>query len=203
MSDAFPRRGITKDNARICLGMKGHTLLFFGMVRRYKGLMTLIRALAQLDGMKVNCVVAGEFYTGTRAYNRAISRLQLQGRIKLIDQYIPDDAVELYFAAADAVVLPYTSASQSGIVQVAYGFERPVIASAVGGLPEVVKHGETGLLVPPGDAGELAGAIRKFYTEGMAESFAEAVRREAERISWKTVLQEVDALACNSEGAYL
>ncbi len=195
MFDAFPKKGITKDEARTALGVSGRTILFFGMIRRYKGLIDLIHAMGCLRDMSITCLVAGEFYDDKTKYLLEIQRLGLEDTFQIIDHYIPNEHVEQYFAAADAVVLPYTSATQSGIVQVAYGFNRPVIATMVGGLPEIVEHGQTGLLVPPGDPTELACAIRAFYDESMEPHLVDVIRRDSDRFSWHHITEEIESFA--------
>jgi hypothetical protein len=134
------------------LGLSGNTLLFFGLIRRYKGLPRLLEAMP-LVLKKVDCtlLVVGEFYEGKDHCLNLINALGLASNVRIIDRFIPDGEVSLYFSAADLVVLPYESATQSAIVPIAYAFERPVLATRVGGLPEAVRDGETGLLVEPHD----------------------------------------------------
>jgi len=103
--------------------------------------------------------------------------------------------VESYFVAADLVVLPYVSATQSGIVQIAYNYDRPVVTTDVGGLPEVVQDGRTGFLVPPGDAAALAAAITRFFDEDHAAAFAAAVAQEKRKYSWERMATAVEELA--------
>ncbi|MHB0913819.1 MAG: glycosyltransferase [Armatimonadota bacterium] len=184
-ADAFPRRGMGKAEARRILGIPGRTVLFFGLIREYKGLADLIRAMRDLPD--VTCLVVGEFYDKKEKYDLS--------SVRVVDRYVPNEEVELYFAASDVVVLPYRSATQSGVVQTAWRFERPVIATAVGGLPEAVEHGRTGLVVPPEDPGALASAIRAYYAEGLEARFTEAVRAGAGRFSWERVIEVIEELA--------
>jgi glycosyltransferase involved in cell wall biosynthesis len=115
--------------------------------------------------------------------------------VRLVDGFIPDEQVESYFVAADLVVLPYISATQSGIVQIAFNYERPVVTTNVGGLPEVVADGVTGFLVEPGDAVALAGAIARFFDEGRAEAFGAAVAVEKRKYSWERMAAAIEELA--------
>jgi len=97
----------------------------------------------------------------------------------------------------DVVVLPYLSATQSGIAQIAFNFDRPVIATAVGGLGEVVKQGETGLVVPPGDPAALADAIRKFYGRNLGEPLSEGVRKAKQAYGWQHMTDAIEVLAAS------
>lgn len=101
------------------------------------------------------------------------------------DSYTPDREVEKYFAAADLVVLPYISATQSGIVQIAYGFTKPVVVTDVGGLPDVVEDGSTGYIVEPGNSEAIAAAVIRFFKENQAERMRENIVKEAYRFSWE------------------
>ena len=98
---------------------------------------------------------------------------------------MPNEDVEKYFRACDVVVLPYLSATQSGIAQVAFGFDKPVIVTAVGGLPDVVDNGETGFVVPPQDPVALAAAIREFFEGGAPDRFLSSIVAAKSRFSWE------------------
>ncbi|MCB9189797.1 MAG: glycosyltransferase [Flavobacteriales bacterium] len=164
-------------------------LLFFGLIREYKGLDLAIEALAKVDDPNVELIIAGEFYEKKEKYTLLIDQLQLQNRIKLFDFYIPTDDVKFYFSVADAVVQPYKSATQSGITQVAYHFEVPMIVSNVGGLPEIVPHGLAGMVVPP-NADEFASAINLFYSKNLKDRYVEGVRSEKKRYEWDYFVNE-------------
>ncbi len=143
-------------------------MLFFGYVRAYKGLLVLIDAMKLLvDAGMTDCtlLVVGEFYDDETRYRNRVRELGLEPYIRFVSEYVPNDQVTTYFSAADVVVLPYLSATQSGIVQIAYNFDKPVIATDTGGLAEVVVDKKTGLIVPPNSPEALAGAIKQFYTE--------------------------------------
>ena len=141
------------------VGAARRRALFFGYVRAYKGLPTLLEAMA-LVPPDVQLVVAGEIYHHDAAYYRAMAaRLGIGDRVVLLDRFLATDEVACCFHSSDVVVLPYWEASQSAVVPLAMACGRAVVATAVGGLPDLVRHGETGLLVPPREAGALAAAI--------------------------------------------
>lgn len=185
----------TKQQARRALGIPEEikTLLFFGLIRPYKGLRYLIEAMRPVAA-KLDCqlLVAGEFYEDKQPYLDLIAALELKDRIHLIDRYIPNEEVSLYFAAADVVVLPYVSATQSGIVQIAFGLDRPVISTNVGGLPEAVDHGKTGLLVEPENSERLAEAILEYFHSDLEPGFSAEIRRQKGRFDWSQALKHVD-----------
>ncbi len=185
-----------KQEARRALGIPGaRVLLFFGYVRAYKGLQVLIRAIASLPPeMDVRLMVVGEFYDDEQKYRTLVRELDVEDRIIFNSDYVANDKVGRYFSASDAVVLPYISATQSGIAQIAYNFDKPVIATDVGGLAEVIIDGKTGYVVPPEDASRLAAAIKKFYDEGQEAEFAARVRQEKSKYSWDNMVASIEEL---------
>jgi Glycosyltransferase len=170
-------------------------MLFFGFVREYKGLKHLIKALPQVKKSldDILLLVVGDFGTDKEEYLMLIKSLNVEAEIKIVDGYVPDTEVEKYFACSDVVVLPYESATQSGIVQIAYGFQKPVISTNVGGLSEVVEDNKTGLLIPARDEKALAEAIIKFFKENKAEIFSQGIKEEEYKYSWEH-LAEIVAL---------
>ena len=189
-----------KDEAKAALGLSGPVLLFFGFVRAYKGLHILLDAMpAILKDMDATLLVAGEFYGDKEKYLGQIERLGLERHVKVLDHYIANEEVGDYFSAADLLVLPYLSATQSGITQIAFVFDVPVVATNVGGLPEVVNDGETGYLVPPEDPEALAGAVARYFREGRKEVFKENIRREKRRFSWEGFVEAVEKLAARAK----
>lgn len=196
--DAFQFQNLTREEARQKLGLGGQeqVLLFFGFVREYKGLKHLIAALPGIAKRlpKVHLLIVGDFGKDKQEYLELIAQNNAEQFLTICDGYIPDQEVEQYFAASDLVVLPYESATQSGIVQIAYGFERPVVATNVGGLPDVVLHEKTGYLVPPRDPKALAEAVVRFFEEQKAEAFAENIRQEAARYSWDRMRENICSL---------
>lgn len=192
----FNRGAYTKARARAELGVDGRVVLFFGYVRPYKGLGVLIdafaRALERMDGV---LYIVGEIYEGKERYLAQLKDLGIEDRVRVIDRYVPDEEVEKYFAACDLVVLPYVSATQSAVVQIAYGFDRPVVVTAVGGLPDVVENGSTGYVVPPNDPSAVAGAIVDFFESGVSEDMGRRIAGTKDRFSWGRCKQALVELA--------
>jgi len=184
--------GRDRPAARKRVGIEGDLLLFFGFVRHYKGLDVLIEAMPRVLARRpVTLVIAGEFYEPVEPIKARIAALGLVERVRVYDRYVADEEVGDLVAAADCVVLPYRSATQSGVVLVAYAGGCPVISTAVGGLPEVVEDGVTGYLVRPEDPAALADAILKFYDAGGRGAFEAGVARAAERFSWGKVVDGI------------
>jgi glycosyltransferase involved in cell wall biosynthesis len=170
-------------------------LLFFGLVRPYKGLEYLIQALPQvLARVKVHLLVAGEFWTQPELYERYAREFEVEEAITFVNRYIPNEELGPYFDLADVVVLPYISATQSGVVQLAFGFAKPVITTRVGGLQEVVRDGYNGLVVPPQDEEALANAIVRFLSEGLGPQMSERILRDrdAGSFSWQDLVHAVE-----------
>ncbi|MCP5372507.1 MAG: glycosyltransferase [Hyphomicrobiales bacterium] len=134
-------------------------LLFFGLVREYKGLDVLIEALGRLPDLDYKATVAGEFWWGRDQIEARIAELGLGDRVEMLPRYVSDEEAASLFARADAVVLPYRSATGSGVIPLAYHYRKPVVVTRVGGLPDVVDEGRTGLIVPPDSPDALAAAI--------------------------------------------
>jgi glycosyltransferase involved in cell wall biosynthesis len=168
-------------------------ILFFGFVRPYKGLKILIEAMGSIPEI-VHLNIVGDFGKAKDEYMHMISDMHLTDRISVRDGYVPDKEVGEYFERCDAVVLPYLDATQSGIAQIAFAFEKPVIATTVGGLPEVVHDGETGVLCEPGDPAELSKAIQRFYELKKDVDFAQNIRDDAERFSWEHMVDTISEL---------
>lgn len=188
---------IGMQEARRSLGITApRVLLFFGYIRKYKGLDILLDAFARLPReMGVHLVVAGEFYDSEHGYREQIRTLQIQDRVTLRSEYLPNEEVARYFSAADAVVLPYRSATQSGIAQIAYNFGTPVIATDVGGLSEVVLNDRTGLVVPPQDPAALAGALLEYYRGGREPVYRHNVQQEKLKYTWHNLVLTIEDLA--------
>jgi len=176
-----------------------HYILFFGFIRDYKGLDLLIKAFAdeRFRDKNLRLLVAGEFYSDPEPYMELISKYQLNGEIIIRSDFIPDEEVKKYFSAADLVVQPYKSATQSGISQIAYHFEKPMIVTKVGGLPEIVPDGKVGFVTEL-DPTALADAILRFYDEGLEKTFAENAAKEKEKYSWKRMAETILDLAKQS-----
>jgi glycosyltransferase involved in cell wall biosynthesis len=189
---------IPKESARDALGISTKkVMLFFGYVRAYKGLLVLIDAMKLLaDAGMTDCMllVVGEFYDDEKIYRSRVHNLALESYVRFVSEYVPNDQVTKYFSAADVVVLPYLSATQSGIVQIAYNFDKPVIATDTGGLAEVVVDKKTGMIVPPNSPDALAAAIRIFYDDRREQEFIENVKIEKQKYSWDNLVKNIEAL---------
>lgn len=196
--NAFKIRNLTKTEGRQILGIhkEEKVLLFFGFVREYKGLKYLLGALPKVTNEleNIKLLVVGDFDGDKEKYISLIDELGMESHVEIYDGYIPDLEVEKFFAASDLIVLPYISATQSAVVQVAYGFERPVVVTNVGGLPEVVRDGETGYVVEPADSEAIADAIVRFFKENNAEHFKMAIEKEADRYSWNRMAEKIYSL---------
>jgi glycosyltransferase involved in cell wall biosynthesis len=192
----FMRGNYSSATARKELGLDGHVLLFFGLVRRYKGLDTLLEGFAKsLECAKSTLVIVGEFYEDRQQYISQIERLGIGNDVVIVDRYVSNEEVEKYFAACEAVVLPYRSATQSAIVQVAYSFDRAVIVTRVGGLPDVVEDGVSGYIVPPNDPAALADAICRMLEGDTYERMQRNIPGIKERFSWERCMQALVDLA--------
>lgn len=185
-----------REVARDALGLTTErVLLFFGYIRPYKGLATLLEALPELKTTDYTLVIAGECYEDKSVYTQLMDELGVTNRVRFIDRYISNEEVPRFFAAADLVALPYKSATQSGIVQVAYAFGVPVVVTAVGGIPEVVDDGESGLLVPPEDPRAFAAAIDRFYDDDLAATLRAGVIDKREAFGWERVVEALGRCA--------
>lgn len=169
--------------------------LFFGFVRRYKGLHVLMRALPSIVERlpSFRLIVAGEFYESRTTYLSLIDR-PLRDHLILHDHYIPSEHVGRYFAAADLVIQPYTTATQSGVAQIAFHYGVPLIVTDVGGLAEVVPHEKAGLVVPPDDPAALAAAVVRFFGDNLAPALREGVRIQREQYTWGGVADALEDL---------
>lgn len=172
-------------------------LLFFGLIRDYKGLDLMLDAWHNLKQKHATenkkLIVAGEFYTDKTKYIRQMEHLGIQGDILLHDRFIRDEDVKYYFSLADAVVQPYKSATQSGVTQIAYHFEVPMIVTSVGGLAEIVPDGKAGYIVDP-DAKRIAEAIEKIYQNDNLQKMIELIKIEKKRFSWEYFTSQLSLL---------
>lgn len=188
----------TKESARDSLHLDPdcHVMLFFGFVRKYKGLQYLLSAMPDIvkEDPHIKLLIVGEFYEDKTEYLKFIDTNGLMEHVLIHEEFVPDDELEIFFKAADVTVLPYVSATTSGVVQVAYQYGCPVIASSVGGLPEAVEDGKTGYLVKPCDSGELLKKIKQFFQEMDTINWQENIEREQEKYSWDRMLEGIEVL---------
>jgi len=185
-----PRVDKAEARARLDIdGAKGPVLLFFGFVRPYKGLDLLLDAMTHLPAATL--LVVGELWRDAAQVRAQIARLDLGGRVRLVDAYVPDPDVPLYFGAADVVVLPYRSASGSGVAQLALGSSRPMVVTDVGALAEVVGDGVAGRVVPPNDPAALAAAVGEVTDPANLSRFTRAAGERAGLFGWDQLARAV------------
>lgn len=180
-----------RDTARRQLGLDPtrKTLLFFGLIRDYKGLDLLIDAMPLL-GPDYQLVIAGESYGSFEKYERQIADSGCADRIRVFNRYIGDEEVPVFFSAADLCVLPYKSATQSGITAISLHFDLPVVATRVGGLAETIEKPGVGLMADDISAEAVARAIRT-YGETGPETFADRIRAVKEQLTWPAFCQKI------------
>ena len=174
-------------------------VLFFGFIRAYKGLDLLLGykgldlllgafADERLRQQNVKLIVAGEFYGDPEPYYKQIKDLRIEDRVVLCTDFIPDSEVNRYFSAADIVAQPYKTATQSGVTQIAFHFEKPMLVTNVGGLPEIVPDGKIGYVTEP-DAKQIADALYRFFQEHKQEEFERNVAEEKKKYAWSRFVE--------------
>jgi glycosyltransferase involved in cell wall biosynthesis len=188
-----------RNDVRAKLGIPNDepVILFFGYIRKYKGLDILLRAMPRImqELPELRLIVAGEYYGDKPEYEALISELKLPAKnLVLKTDYIPNEDVASYFSAANATVLPYRSATQSGIVQIAYNFDTPVISTDVGGLAEIVKDGVSGLIVAEATPEVVAKQVVRFFREGLEQTLTDGVKEEKKKYSWDTFVEGIEQL---------
>lgn len=170
-------------------------ILFFGFIRKYKGLQLLLEAMpAILKKKKAKLLIAGEFYDDSSNYLNLIEKLNLKQDVILKTDFIPNEKVGLFFSAADVVALPYLSATQSGVIQIAYHYNRPVVATPVGGLPEVVLQDKTGFVVSEINADSLAQGIVRTLDFLKDVNFEKHISQFKKRFSWDFMVETIEKL---------
>ncbi len=168
---------------RLNLDSQKINLLFFGLVREYKGLDLLLEALSdeRLKQMPLHLTVAGEFYDNYKKYEDLVEQLGLKERVSMQNKFVEDNEVVNYFCSTDLVVLPYKSATQSGVTQIAFHFSKPMLVTCVGGLPEIVADGKSGYVCLP-EAKSIADCLIDFCTN--RKDFSESLEEEKQRFAW-------------------
>jgi len=171
-------------------------LLFFGFIRAYKGLDILLEAFAdeRLELLPIKLIIAGEFYEDAAPYEALIQQYKLEKRIIRATDFIPNERVVDYFCAADLIVQPYKNATQSGVSQIAYHFERPMLVTDVGGLAELIPAGVVGYVVPPTPAA-IADAVVDFYAQKREAAFTAGVREQKKQFSWPVMVAALKQVA--------
>lgn len=161
-------------------------ILFFGFIRDYKGLDLLIEAMSKLSEDYL-LVICGEVYGSFQKYSEQIDMLGVKNKIIQHVRYISDDEVPLFFSSADVCVLPYKSATQSGITSIAYHFDLPLIATDTGGLKESIIHNKTGIIVDSPDANLIAKAIETYFSQNLKSKFQEEIKLLKNKLSWNSL----------------
>lgn len=191
-------KAITKTEAleRLNLPHEFKYILFFGFIREYKGLDLLLKAYsdARFQALDLRLLVVGEFYSDSAPYHTLIEEGNLQERVIMHNEFVPNTEVVNYFCASSLVVQPYKDATQSGITQIAYHFDKPMITTNVGGLSETIADNKVGFVVEP-DSQQIADSIFKFFSDDLEKSFTENVKEEKKRFSWDTMIAAIDEVS--------
>lgn len=184
----------SKENAREKLGLNTNEkyLLFFGFIRNYKGLDLLIESISleKCRNLSFKLIIAGEFYEDPKPYFNLIRKYNLHEKIILRTDFIPDEQVADYFNAADLVVQPYKTATQSGVTQIAYHFNKPILVTNVGGLPEIIPHGKVGYVVNPVPE-EISSSIANFLINNKENEFIPNILEQKKKYSWNIMLNVI------------
>ncbi len=185
---------ITKTEAyeKLGLAINEEYILFFGFIRDYKGLDLLLLAMAdeRVRNLNMKLIVAGEFYTDSKPYADMIQQLGIRDKLILKTDFIPDNEVRNYFCAADMVVQPYKHATQSGVTQICYHFDRPMLVTNVGGLPEIVPNGKVGYVVEPNPTA-IADALVDFYSNHREFVMRDNIKIEKKKYAWSEMLKKI------------
>ncbi len=176
---------VSRSQAKKKLGVNQNVLLFFGFVRPYKGLDFLLEALARIPEKKrPMLLVAGEFWNNKKQFEKKIRELEIEKNVRVFDEYISPQKVPLFFAAADALVLPYVSSTNSAVLKMAFGFQTPVIATALPAHEDLIQNKKTGLLVKPKDVAGLAKAIESFFEKKMGSKIRANLKKQKRLFEW-------------------
>lgn len=190
-------KAISKENAiaQLNLDKDFKYMLFFGIIRKYKGLDILLEAFSdnRFKNYNLKLIIAGEFYEDEKPYHDLIKKYNLSESVILATKFIPDNEVVNYFCAADIIVQPYKNATQSGVTQIAYHFEKPMLVTDVGGLKEIVAHNQVGYVCRP-DANDVADSLIDFFSKDKESIFIKAVKEEKSKYSWDKMIDNIKSL---------
>jgi len=169
-----------------------HYILFFGIIRDYKGLDLLLDAFSKMDykSKNIKLLVAGEYYSNEEKYQAQIKSLGLEDDVIVINQFIKDSEVGRYFCAADIIAQPYKNATQSGVTQIAYHFETPILVTNAGGLPEMVPHNKVGYVVEKNPQA-ITNALNDFYDNSRESEFKNNLKEEKKKYFWDKLTAKV------------
>ena len=189
---------IPKEKAKEILGLDPNSryILFFGIIRDYKGLDLLLEAFKKLPSRKKNVklLVAGEYYSNEEKYKQLITDLKIESDVKVVNEFIKDSEVGRYFCAADIVAQPYKNATQSGVTQIGYHFETPMLVTNVGGLPEMIPDGRVGYVVEPNPE-SISNALEDFFNSDKEILFRENLKVEKQKYLWDKLTAKILQLA--------
>lgn len=189
---------ISRKEALLNLGLNSNYryMLYFGFIRKYKGLDLLLKAFGHeyFKQKNIKLIIAGEYYVNKEHYQKIIRDLTIGDQIIQYDKFIRDDEVRNLFCASDLVVQPYRSATQSGVTQIAYHFDKPMIVTNVGGLPELCPHEKVGFVTKP-EPKSIGEAIIRFFEEPEKQKFEENIKIEKEKYSWTILTSNIIKLA--------
>lgn len=180
---------------RLGLHVEFNYILFFGFIRHYKGLDLLLQAFAdkRFREMPVKLIIAGEFYESPESYFKLIQKHKLENFVELRTRFIADKDVKSYFSLADIVAQPYRSATQSGVSQIAYHYENPMLVTDVGGLAEIVPHQKVGYVVDV-DPKQIADALYDFFANNRSEEFVANIKEEKKKYAWSLMTETIDKI---------
>ena len=185
-SDALNNLGLSPDCEYV---------LFFGFIRAYKGLDLLLEAFAdkRIANLNVKLIVAGEFYVDSEPYMQQIRDLGIEDKVVLKTNFIPDNEVYNYFCASNLVVQPYKSATQSGVTQIAFNFEKPMLVTKVGALGDIVPNGKVGYVVEPQSV-EIANAIVDYFENHREPEFTANTIEEKKKYEWANMTKSINEM---------
>ena len=186
----FEMKKISKEDAKDEIGIEDkRVILFFGLIRPNKGLIYLIKAMPLiLKSIDVKLIVVGEFFSESgEKYFDEIKRLGLEKNVKIINKYIPDEVVGIYYSASDVAIIPYVSGTSSAVLQTAFGLNKPVICTNVG-FADDIEDGKTGFIVKKESPEALAEAVIKFYTKKLEKQFIKNIKKNRDKFSWKNYI---------------
>tara|TARA_B100000945_G_scaffold315117_1_gene313776 strand:- start:310 stop:1443 length:1134 start_codon:yes stop_codon:yes gene_type:complete len=190
-------KAISKESAieKLSLDKNYKYMLFFGIIRKYKGLDLLLEAFAdhRLQNQNLKLIVAGEFYEDAKPYYNLIKKYNLSESVILYSKFIPDNEVVNYFCASDIIVQPYKNATQSGVTQIAYHFEKPMLVTDVGGLKEIIPHNIVGYVCEP-NIKQISNCLVDFYANDKELVFIKGVQQEKSKYSWRKMIKNIKSL---------
>ena len=192
--DTYPPER-NKENSKKKMGISNSkVVLFFGFIRQYKGLDILIKSMEKIfeKDNEIKLLIAGECYEDKNRYDRIIAKSRHKDKIEWVERFIPDDEIPDYFSVSDVVVLPYKSASQSGIIPLSYHYDRPVITSNLKSLTEVIEEGKTGFVFELNDINSLTSKITDFFKDYNSDFYQKNIRSYKKNFSWKNFVTSIE-----------